>query len=184
MRVDLDRTLGELLIDWTNEFRLILRERLVKVDKEMVERFPAGFLATNELVYEMQKRYGNRAKKIVDEYCEFWEMSHYHGVKPNEFLVEWLRDKFEVRNLKFFLWTSNQIKTVERVLMELGLKGVFEKVVTANETKNIKPDPDGFRLIRGKSIDKDKYLFIGDSKWDELAAKRAGIDFVNVEELV
>lgn len=61
----------------------------------------------------------------------------------------------------------------------LGLTEYVQKSVCGNEVKKHKPDPEGIlRLIEQFGIkDKKEVVYIGDSNYDYLTAKNAGVDF-------
>lgn len=61
----------------------------------------------------------------------------------------------------------------------LGLKEYVEKTVCGNEVKEGKPNPEGIlRLMKEFGVtDKKDVIYIGDSKYDYLTAKNAGVDF-------
>ena len=61
----------------------------------------------------------------------------------------------------------------------LGLTDLVMKSVCGNEVKVGKPDPEGIlKLMKEFGItDKKEVIYIGDSKYDYLTAKNAGVDF-------
>ena len=58
------------------------------------------------------------------------------------------------------------------------IAGNFEYIITADDTKKFKPDPEPLLLFLKQSNAKpNETLYIGDAKTDFLCAKNAGIDF-------
>ncbi|MCF6247258.1 MAG: HAD family hydrolase [Desulfobacula sp.] len=73
---------------------------------------------------------------------------------------------------------TNRTNTMERVLADFDLEEYFEVVMTAAKVKNPKPDPEQLVVIMGKfNLSPDQVLFVGDSEYDRIAAKRAGTLF-------
>ncbi|WP_024335538.1 HAD family hydrolase [Desulfotignum balticum] len=73
---------------------------------------------------------------------------------------------------------TNRTDTMEQVLIHYGLKDQFDMVVTAADVKNPKPHPEALIKIMDRfSLNPDQILFIGDSMYDQQAAKAAGTVF-------
>lgn len=70
--------------------------------------------------------------------------------------------------------TSGRMKTAAHNLAALGVDPDSVPVVTRDQVRHAKPDPDLFVAAAHRlDCDIDKALVIGDSIWDMLAAKRA-----------
>lgn len=81
------------------------------------------------------------------------------------------------------LWTNNAGTITRDALARLGLADDFDVVVTRDEMRELKPHPDGWRVItervdgagaRGRSA----VYMIGDSWVDGLAAAAVGVPFI------
>lgn len=60
-----------------------------------------------------------------------------------------------------------------------GLHGAFDIIVTGDEVKEKKPDPEGILFtLAALGADKDRAVMLGDSEKDILAAHNAGIDSI------
>ncbi|MEW6425038.1 MAG: HAD family hydrolase [Bacillota bacterium] len=80
------------------------------------------------------------------------------------------------QGVKIGLVTNVGEKAAGEVLLRFNLARFFQKVVTRNDTKFMKPRGEGIELcIAGLGLGKDHALFIGDSLSDIFAAKDAGI---------
>jgi len=76
------------------------------------------------------------------------------------------------------LWTNNAREVTAIALGRFGLDAHLDLVVTRDEMRDLKPDPDGFRVIAehfGRTRDA---VVVGDSWVDGLAAAEAGVPFV------
>jgi phosphoglycolate phosphatase len=82
------------------------------------------------------------------------------------------------------LWTNNAREITAEALARFELDGDLELVVTRDEMRALKPDPDGWRVIvehfaGSTSADPGWHaVVVGDSWVDGLAAAAAGIPFV------
>ena len=74
---------------------------------------------------------------------------------------------------------TNRTNTMTAILEVHEMLNDFDMVVTAANVKKPKPYPDQLLKIQNKfNLKPDEMLFIGDSKYDELAGSSAGIFFV------
>lgn len=75
------------------------------------------------------------------------------------------------------LWTNNAREITASVLDRFGLLAHLDLVVTRDEMRALKPDPDGWRVIQG-SLGPAPAVVVGDSWVDGLAAAAAGLPFL------
>ena len=78
------------------------------------------------------------------------------------------------------LWTNNAGAVTRSALARLGLDQHFDVVVTRDEMHELKPDPDGWRVIAGLVNDTAAggTFMVGDSWVDGVAATVAGVPFI------
>jgi phosphoglycolate phosphatase len=76
------------------------------------------------------------------------------------------------------VWTNNAREITAAALERLGLLGVLDLVVTRDEMRALKPDPDGWRVIAAHFGAHHDAVVVGDSWVDGVAADAAGIPFV------
>lgn len=97
-------------------------------------------------------------------------------------LLEHLRD----RGRRVFLVTGGSRRSTESVLDRLGIREVFEGVVTGDDVVNSKPDPEGFlKCVRDGGIRPEEALVVEDALSGIQSARSAGLAAiaVNNEEL-
>jgi phosphoglycolate phosphatase len=76
------------------------------------------------------------------------------------------------------LWTNNAREVTLSALERFGLVPYFDLLVTRDEMRALKPDPDGWRVIRERFGPIADAIVVGDSWVDGCAAAAAGIPFV------
>lgn len=76
------------------------------------------------------------------------------------------------------LWTNNAREVTRIALDRFGLEAHLDVVVTRDEMRDLKPDPDGFRVIAERVGAARDAVVVGDSWVDGLAAAEAGVPFV------
>jgi phosphoglycolate phosphatase-like HAD superfamily hydrolase len=78
------------------------------------------------------------------------------------------------------IWTNNARALTLPALARLGLAGEVDLVVTRDDMRALKPDPDGWRVISGHFGERlaGGAVVVGDSWVDGVAAAKAGVPFV------
>jgi HAD superfamily hydrolase (TIGR01549 family) len=76
------------------------------------------------------------------------------------------------------VWTNNAREITGLALERFGLLPVIDLVVTRDEMRALKPDPDGWRVITEHFGAHHDALVVGDSWVDGVAATAAGVPFV------
>lgn len=76
------------------------------------------------------------------------------------------------------VWTNNAREITAAALDRFDLLGVLDLVVTRDEMRALKPDPDGWRVIAEHFGAHKDAVVVGDSWVDGVAAGAAGIPFV------
>lgn len=73
---------------------------------------------------------------------------------------------------------TNRTNSIQKVLLDHGLRHDFDLVVSALDVDNPKPFPDQLlKIVMHFQIKTSQMLYIGDSKLDELAAEAAQVPF-------
>lgn len=73
---------------------------------------------------------------------------------------------------------TNRTTTMPLVIRHHGLEGLFDLVVTTRDVENPKPAPDQlFKILEHFNLESDEAIYIGDSKFDQLASDSAEISF-------
>jgi phosphoglycolate phosphatase-like HAD superfamily hydrolase len=83
------------------------------------------------------------------------------------------------------IWTNNARDLTVPALARLGLADELDLVVTRDDMRALKPDPDGWRVISehfdkvSKAVgDPTQAVVVGDSWVDGVAATKAGVSFI------
>lgn len=74
---------------------------------------------------------------------------------------------------------TNRTNTMAKVLEDYNLADYFEMVVTAADVEKPKPDPEQLLKIKERFfLDSEQMIFVGDSDYDQQAARSAGCWFI------
>ena len=115
--------------------------------------------------------------------ADFWEIALAHErralleVELEPGALESLR---AVRALGFrtAVWTNNDGAATRHVLEQFALISHLDLVVTRQEVRHLKPDPDGLRVIAERWPDLGEVFVVGDSWADGQAAGAGGVPFI------
>jgi phosphoglycolate phosphatase len=90
-------------------------------------------------------------------------------------------DYLSSKSVRLGVLTNSGRRAAAEVLRRAGLEGCFEFVLCREDVAMMKPRPDG--LVRAISIlgmPRDRIFYVGDSRYDIIAAKQAGLRVVAV----
>jgi phosphoglycolate phosphatase len=76
------------------------------------------------------------------------------------------------------VWTNNDRVVADFVLSRFGLLAHLDLVVTRDDVRQLKPDPDGLRVVRARWPDAPRIVVVGDSWVDGAAAQAGGVPFI------
>jgi beta-phosphoglucomutase-like phosphatase (HAD superfamily) len=138
-----DGTLAFVDIPW-DKWGEELGDELHELGAELWKHYnyPGGAPFQNELV----KRHGAKALNLLLRRVPLFEMPHREKFTHNEDLlrqVEGFKDMYHM-----FVWSSNSRQLVDSVLEQNGMGDWFDKVVTRNDLRYLKPNPEGFLHIQ------------------------------------
>jgi|GEM_PF-437520 len=173
---DLDDTLVSMDVDWAK----VKSEIIALAGREGVELNPADHLIIISNLVASKPG----LKKKVDEIYRKNEagtvLKKSYVVYPDMIaLVRELRK----RRIKLGIASGNHSRNIEEILRHLGLDKHFDVVCGRDRITLNKPYPDQITyIIRKTKISRRFTIFIGDSMYDEQAAKAAGVSFFKVEK--
>jgi len=76
------------------------------------------------------------------------------------------------------IWTNNDRVVADVVLARFGLAPHLDLVVTRDDVRRLKPDPDGLRVVRDRWPHASRIVVVGDSWVDGAAAQAGGVPFI------
>lgn len=116
----------------------------------------------------------DRAEEMIEHYREHNHLHHDSLVQEFEGGYETIQALKE-RNYKVGIVTTKMRKAVERGLIKGRLDPFFDVVVTYDDVKNTKPDPEPIELaLKLIGSTAEETIMIGDNSHDILAGKNAG----------
>ena len=145
----------------TDCYKLLIEKGLLKMDEQQI----------NTLMIQKKKIFEQLAKaegKMIEGVRDFLKM-------------------LEQNNISMAICSGSLLTEVEMVLEDARLRHLFEVVVSGEQVKKGKPDPEGFLLSlqrlnenRENPITANQCVVIEDSHWGLEAAKAAGMHTIAV----
>lgn len=113
----------------------------------------------------------------------FQEIYWGDGSSGNVNREKWILPKSALRRLanraELALFTGRVRPELDYTLDRWGVRGYFAKIVTVENVKNPKPDPEGLQIIlNGRAP--NSALYLGDNVDDARSSKAASVPFVGV----
>ena len=120
--------------------------------------------------------YKRKAFEILDAF----ELRDLASTKPFPGILEALTD-LKAMGVRLAVLTNSGRKAATRSLTIAGLLGLFEFVLTRDDTETMKPRAEGLlKAVSMLSLPKDRVYYVGDTPYDVMAAKGAGVKSVSV----
>lgn len=92
--------------------------------------------------------------------------------------VEKTISQLHQQNKKLGIVTSKTKNELSCDFNKTVLPPLFQAILTADDTQHPKPDPDLLiQCLNALNVSPEKTLYIGDTHYDSLCAKAAGVDF-------
>jgi HAD superfamily hydrolase (TIGR01509 family) len=132
----------------------------------------SGGLFLNQLLRETQTEMSiERVERLQQMHAEAYR-NLGHQVRPLPGARE-LLDALTQTGIRWAIATSGRLATASVNLAALGVDPAVTTVVTRDEVKHAKPDPDLFvRAAERLGVPIEETVVVGDSVWDMLAARR------------
>jgi len=178
--VDLDGTLVDSLKVYEKSYQILFKELGIEVNQGFLKNFGESPIELAKRIYENYKdklnisfeEFISLREKILNNLIP--EIKFTPGAK--EFLY-YIKEK----NFKVGVVTSSSRYFTENLLNNLGLNGFFDVIVTSDDTKKPKPDPEPYLIALNKlNLLPDECIAIEDSIYGIISAKSAGINVIAV----
>lgn len=177
---DLDGTVLDNEDEYADAFKTVLRQFNVFVKVKYPQ---IGGIGVAENWPYLLSKYKVKTKKSIEELTKETQdayISDLDYVDLKEGFKKFV-NALKTGGIKVALATSNESFIVEKVIEKFSLEGFFETVVTGEEVKLKKPDPDLFLKVAEKlGVEPEECLIIEDAPSGILAAKRAAMKVIAI----
>jgi len=160
------------------KFRQLAREKLIElgVPPEVLGETKAYTLMRNKAIDYVEANFSKEEIRLfhqkLDKFLERYEMSSAKSSKLYPDAISTLRG-LKSLGYKLGLITNTSKKALRYMFSLHGLKGYFSVVVTREDVKRFKPEPEGMRIAL-KELGENEFMLVGDTVYDVSAAKKGG----------
>ncbi len=172
---DLDGTLLDSVYDHVMAWAQALRENGIAVPIWKIHRRigMSGGLFTTALVRELGRDIDEATQqRLRDRHAEIYN-SVSATIPPLPGAMA-LLEHLTANEIPWAIATSSHIKTAGPLLAKVGVDPTRHVVITRDQVRYAKPDPDLFLAAAEKlGIDNTLCCVVGDAVWDMLASRRA-----------
>lgn len=173
---DLDGTLldtNELIIQ---SFQYTYKKHLNKQvgREEIIKSFGEILKVT------INRKFSENSEKAIKTYRRFQIDNFDKLIRIHDGVKEGVKELYS-QGYKLGIVTSRLNNSAIRGLKHFGLIDYFESIISADDTEIHKPDPTpAFMALRELGGKPEETIFVGDTQFDVLCAKNAGIESVVV----
>jgi HAD superfamily hydrolase (TIGR01549 family) len=159
------------------DFRVKTREKLVDlgVPSNMLKGETRSILMRNKAIEYVEKNFGyEEAKRFhaeMDNFLKSYELFWANRSKIFSDTIPTLR-KLKKLGYKMGLVTSTSRDAANRILSIHRIGSFFDVIVTREDVKRLKPNPEAI-LLALKKLNEHNFFFVGDSIYDSQATERA-----------
>ena len=119
-------------------------------------------------------------RRWVFDILDTFELKDIGSTKPFPGVLAALTS-LKAEGVRLAVLTNSGRKAATKSLTVAGLSGIFEFVLTRNDTETMKPRSEGLlQAVSMLSLPKEDVYYVGDTPFDITAAKGAGIRSVSV----
>lgn len=117
---------------------------------------------------------------VLPVYRSFSHTEHEHLIKGFEGITELLRE-LAALGIPMAVASSKRGGPLRRQITALGWEGLFDPIITPDEVKEGKPDPESLALcLAAHGLEPGQAVMVGDTPFDLDMARRAGVPSVAV----
>ena len=161
-----------------SEFRTKTKEKLVELGiprtelKGMISSAPMRNKAVEYVRQRFNEEESDRFHREMDRFQKTYELTWAENSRIYPDALPTLRI---LRNLghRMGIVTNTSREAASRELSMQGIEEYFELVITRDDMKKLKPDPEGI-LLALRRLSAERFIFVGDLVHDSRAARRAG----------
>ncbi len=117
----------------------------------------------------------NKAEEWIQQY-RLWNTEHHDELAKEFEGVKSTLQALRQLGIRLAIVSTKRIDSLTKGLRLLDIEDLFEVIVSMDDVKKVKPDPEPILLALEKMhLEKEEVLMIGDNSHDILGGKNAGV---------
>ncbi len=174
---DFNDTIGHLTVRWSDVKRELVE--WAKANDGKIDPADHIIVIANEL--SMRPDGKKKVVELFDRYESECVGKKTYLLFPS--MVGLMKD-LKKAGYRLAIATGNEVGTVSSILEIGGLDGLVECISGIDTVRISKPDPETLdNIVTKLGVDKKRALFIGNSDFDVLCGKNAGIETIKIRTL-
>ncbi len=182
---DLDGTIADSFEAHYLSFKEAFEE-ILGISPKWEEIFKLFGLEGREIIEKVLEKYGmGRNGEIVERILKRKNeltRKYFGKIRLREGVLEMLKYLKE-KGLKIALLSNSSREDVMNIVDYLGIGEFFDVIISVDDIRKGKPDPEGIMKIMEILKDKD-VVYVGDRDVDRETAERAGVRYFGIEEFL
>jgi glycosyltransferase involved in cell wall biosynthesis/phosphoglycolate phosphatase-like HAD superfamily hydrolase len=169
---DFDGTIVNLFVNWSELKWQLKNKFLINQDTNL-----------NNILIGINNKYGPSGLEDAYNLIQIYELKDLEKAIVNKNILEIIKECHE-KNIKLGVFSSNMKRTVDYLLDKLKIKDLFDIIITKEDVKLYKPEPEGLQLIINRwKINKSDALFVGNDNLDKLCGMNIGVETFTIENI-
>lgn len=177
---DFDGTLANTLPICYYAFQSVFKEF---DNRELTSNEILGMFGPSEVGIIRENLLNPHKEEAIEHFYKQYSQSHNDLVEANHDIYE-LVTSLKGTDIKLGIFTGKAKRSLDISLEKLHLEGLFNVIITGDDVRNPKPDPEG--LLKALSIldvKNSEAIFVGDSDADVIAGKQSDVFTIGVQWL-
>ncbi|MCH4889548.1 HAD family hydrolase [Acidaminobacter sp. JC074] len=163
------------LINTNQLIKIGLNKFSQKYLKRKLSELELSNLNGKHLSEQMAYIAGDNASQAVIDFKR-WYTSHHDAYATGFIGIRELLEILKHEKIKMGIVTNNSSQPLKQGLSHLAYGKYFTHLITSDNVKRPKPDPEGIlNILKMFDLRPDEILYVGDSSSDMRAAKAAGV---------
>lgn len=164
---DFDGTIAKLKINWAGWHDGI--EKIFLKYEPSFDRAGTVHQYTNFMI----KKYGRSIRDEISNFNKDYENTFCESMLINNDLIKYIKTN---PLQKHHILTSQNHLLLDRLLDEINIRDLFEKIITRDDVLLVKPDTEGMlKIIDNQKV--EDFIYLGDADSDKKTAEAVGMDF-------
>lgn len=122
-------------------------------------------------------------EEAIEYFYQQYSQFHQDLIEVNQDIHE-LVTSLKGADIKLGIFTGKAKRSLDISLEQLHMEGLFDVIITGDDVRNPKPDPEGLlKALALLEVESSEAVFVGDSDADVIAGKQSGIFTIGVQWL-
>lgn len=177
---DFDGTLANTLPICYYAFQSVFKEF---DNRELTPNEILGMFGPSEVGIIRENLLSPHKEAAIEHFYQQYSQSHNELVEANHDIYKLITSLKEM-DIKLGIFTGKAKRSLDISLEKLHMEGLFDVIITGDDVRNPKPDPEGLlKALSILNVKNSEAIFVGDSDADIIAGMQANVFTIGVQWL-